>query len=361
MGRRLSRRELFRLAALGVTGAAAGGVSGVGLVAGARAAHAPAGRGGDGLQPVAARSAAPGRAATGTHGAHEGLGTVGAIDLRHAGVDPMRYLTAFDWGKVSRLPSGQTLREYQLVATDREIEVAPGVRFAAWTYNAQVPGPTLRAREGDRVRVRFVNAGTHPHNIHFHGFHDAVMDGIEPIARGRTFVYEFDAAPFGLHLYHCHVQPLKRHIHKGLYGVFIVDPPQGRPPARELVMMMNAFDTDFDGENEIYAVNTVPFYYLHHPIRIRQHELVRVYLVNITEFDPINSLHLHANFFHVYPTGTSLTPSEYTDTVMLCQAQRAILEFRYRRPGRFMFHAHQSEFTELGWTGFFEVVPDDAV
>ncbi|MDR7487062.1 MAG: multicopper oxidase domain-containing protein [Armatimonadota bacterium] len=338
MGGRVSRRELFRLAAAGATGAVTGRL---------------------GLAPAGAAGTHQERA--GEHQAHAGLGTIGEVEPRQAGIDPARYLTAFDWGKVSRLPGGQTLREYQLVATDREIEVAPGVKFPAWAYNAQVPGPTLRAREGDRVRVRFVNAGTHPHNIHFHGFHDAAMDGIEPIERGRSFVYEFDAAPFGLHLYHCHVQPLKRHIHKGLYGVFIVDPPQGRSPARELVMMMNAFDTNFDGENEIYAVNTVPFYYLRHPIRIRQHELVRIYLVNITEFDPINSLHLHANFFHVYPTGTSLTPSEFTDTVMLCQAQRAILEFRYRRPGRFMFHAHQSEFTELGWTGFFEVTPDGAV
>ena len=49
---------------------------------------------------------------------------------------------------------------------------------------------------------------------------------------GGQFVYEFDAEPFGLHLYHCHAVPLKRHIHKGLYGTFIVDPEdrRGRPP-----------------------------------------------------------------------------------------------------------------------------------
>jgi manganese oxidase len=41
---------------------------------------------------------------------------------------------------------------------------------------------------------------------------------------------------------------------------------------------------------------------------------------------------------------------------MLCQGQRGILEWRFPTPGRFMFHAHHSEFTELGWQGFFEVV-----
>jgi FtsP/CotA-like multicopper oxidase with cupredoxin domain len=111
----------------------------------------------------------------------------------------------------------------------------------------------------------------------------------------------------------------------------------------------------------MYAVNTIPFYYMTHPIPVKQDELVRLYLVNITEFDPLNSLHLHANFFHVYRTGTSLTPSEFTDVITLGQAERAILEFRYKRPGRFMFHAHQSEFVELGWMSFFEVTANGSV
>ena len=64
-------------------------------------------------------------------------------------------------------------------------------------------------------------------------------------------------------------RPVTQHIHKGLYGVFIVDPKDGRPPARELVMTMNGFDTNFDEDNEIYAVNTVGFYYNDHPIRVR--------------------------------------------------------------------------------------------
>jgi manganese oxidase len=171
---------------------------------------------------------------------------------------------------------------------------------------------------------------------------------------GATFVYEFDADPFGLHLYHCHAVPLKRHIHKGLYGVFIVDPKTTRPPADELIMVMNGFDTNFDADNEVYAVNTVGHHFMHAPIKVGVDVLVRMYLVNVTEFDFVNSLHLHGMFFDVFRTGTTLTPSERTDTIMLCQGERAILETRFRYPGRFMFHAHQSEFAELGWMGAFE-------
>ncbi len=295
------------------------------------------------------------------HDDHMIQSTVGAVGPDAIGVDPMAFLTAFDYGKVSRLPDGRTLREWDILALDREIEVAPGVFFMAWTYNGQVPGPTLRCTEGDVLRVRFTNGGTHPHTIHFHGFHPPRMDGFTPLVQpGESFTYEFTARPFGLHPYHCHAMPLKKHLHKGLYGALIIDPPGGRPPAREMVMVMNGFDTNFDGENEIYAVNSVAFYYQQHPIRVRRGEPIRVYLLNLTEFDPINSFHLHAGMFKLFRTGTRLDHYDLTDIVMLCQGERAVLEFTLEDPGLYMFHAHQSELAELGWMGFFESVDEDA-
>ena len=172
------------------------------------------------------------------------------------------------------------------------------------------------------MRVRLVNAGSHPHTIHFHGIHPANMDGVfEIVEPGGMFTYEFDARPAGLHLYHCHSTPLKKHIHKGLYGAFIIDPKEPRPPAHELVMVMNGFDTDGDGGNNFYTVNGRSFYYARYPIRVKRSELVRIYLANLTEFDLINSFHLHADFFRYQPTGTG-EHWEYTDTVMQCQGQR---------------------------------------
>jgi FtsP/CotA-like multicopper oxidase with cupredoxin domain len=326
--RPLSRRDLLRAGALGTVGLAAG--------TGALAFPAPA-------QQVPEQ-----------RGSHHDMVTVG--QLAPGSFDPSAFLTRFDRGQESRLPSGQVLREYEIVAEDREIEVAPGVFYPAWTYNGQVPGPTIRCTEGDRLRIRFANKGSHAHSIHFHGIHPSGMDGaFEPVHPGRSFVYEFDAEPFGLHLYHCHTVPIKRHIHKGLYGAFIIDPRDGRPPANEMVMVMNGFDTNFDGENEVYAVNTVAFHYQKHPIRIRQGELVRLYVVNVTEFDLLNSFHLHGNLYRLYRTGTDLSRFEWTDMVALAQGERAVLEFTYKHSGPFMFHAHQSEFAELGWSGVFLV------
>jgi FtsP/CotA-like multicopper oxidase with cupredoxin domain len=248
------------------------------------------------------------------------------------------------------------VREYDLRALDRELEIAPGVFFPAWTYNGTVPGPVLRATEGDILRVNFTNAGSHPHTIHFHGIHPTNQDGVfEIVQPGDELTYEFEARPAGFHPYHCHSTPLKKHIHKGLYGALIIDPKEPRPPAQELVMVMNGYDTDGDGGNNFYTVNGRSSYYSRYPIRVRRSELVRIYLANLTEFDLINSFHLHADFFHYQPNGTG-EYREYTDTVMLCQGQRGIIEVEFAHTGLFMFHAHQSEFTELGWMGFFDVV-----
>ena len=293
---------------------------------------------------------------------HGNMSVVGKVDPVHNGFDPVQMLVDWDYGSISTLPNGQILREYKLVAVDKEIEIAPGIFFPAWTYNGRVPGPTIRCTEGDRVRIHFINEGTHPHTIHFHGIHPYEMDGVPGagpgmINPGEVFTYEFDAEPFGCHVYHCHAIPLKRHIHKGLYGAFIVDPKQGRPAARELMMIMNGFDTNFDGNNEIYAVNTVAHEYMKRQIPVKTKELVRIYLINMTEFDPINSFHLHAEFFDYYDHGTTLEPTlRKVDTIMQCQAQRGIIEFKFRGPGKFMFHGHQSEFAELGWMGNFNVV-----
>lgn len=331
---------------------------------------------------------------------HGAMGTVGEVNHAANGFDPHELLYDFDYGQLKE-EGGVKVREWNVTALDQEIEIAPGIFFPGWLYatstsaasvrngriTGQCPGPTFRCVEGERLRFHFVNASTHPHTIHFHGIHGVTMDGVPGagpgvIQPGGSFTYEFDAAPFGCHLYHCHALPLKRHIHKGLYGAFIIDPDpekyQGeeREAAKsrnhqytenesvnEMVMVMNGFDTNFDGDNEVYAVNSIAFAYMNKPIQIRPDQRQRLYLVNMTEFDPINSMHIHANFFDYYDHGTTLTPTlKIVDTIMQCQAQRGILEFSFEgfEPGNYMFHAHQSEFAELGWMGFFELIGSKA-
>jgi manganese oxidase len=279
------------------------------------------------------------------------------IDPKTAVVDPMKYLREFNYGRTSALSNGTSLREFTLIASDQQTkEVSPGIFYNVWTFNGTIPGPTIRATEGDLVRVTLINNGTKFHSIHFHGIHKSEMDGVfEGIAPGGKFTYEFTAEPFGVFPYHCHMQPLEEHITHGLYGVFIIDPKKPRADADEMVMVMNGYDTDFDTENNFYTVNGIPYYYMHHPIQIDKNRLIRIYLLNILEFDPINNFHLHANMFDLYRTGTKLIPDEYTDIVTMSQGERGILEFSYKYPGKYMFHAHKTEFAEKGWVGLFLV------
>lgn len=307
------------------------------------------------------------------------MSSTGEVDHRSNGFDPHELLTDWDTGTLSEREDGRRVRSYEITAIDKDIEIAGGLTFPAWTYNGRVPGPTLRATEGDLIRVRFLNRGSHEHSIHFHGIHPASMDGVTgagTVVPGGEFTYEFEAQPFGCHLYHCHVNPLRRHIHRGLYGAFIVDPDPSRHPEavlvaksrllgseenrrwQEMVMVMNGFDVNYDEDNEVYAVNSIAHAYAKRPIPIDRELPIRIYLINVTEFDPINSFHVHANFFDYFDHGTTLTPTGTTlDTVMQCQGQRGILEFSFKdhEAGRYMFHAHQTEFAEQGWSGFFEV------
>ncbi len=131
------------------------------------------------------------------HAAHR-MGPVGRVSTE--AFNPTTYLRAWNFSdlapedraryyKETPRPDGTLLREYQIVAVDREIEIAPGVFFPAWTFNGQVPGPTIRATEGDRLRITFVNAGSHPHTMHFHGWHpsgDGRVDARTSGDAGRT-------------------------------------------------------------------------------------------------------------------------------------------------------------------------------
>ncbi len=267
----------------------------------------------------------------------------------------------FDAGKVFNPvpprpePAPNGIREYTLVIEEgTPHEVAPGLMIPTWTFNGTVPGPVLRAIEGETVRIKLVNKGKLPHTIHFHGIHPASMDGVfELVPPGGEFTYEFEAKPYGIMPYHCHSMPTQQHVQNGLYGMMIIDPKQGREPRTEFAMVMSAFDIDRDGEAEFYSWNGRAFQYADNPISLEVGEKVRMYVMNF--FEEAMVPHLHANMYQLFPSGTTLTPTEYTDVKTLSIAERAILEFQYDYPGTYMFQCHVTEHMELGLFGWFSV------
>jgi FtsP/CotA-like multicopper oxidase with cupredoxin domain len=332
------------------------------------------------------------------------------------------YLTHFNCGRVSQDENGQTIREFTLIAEENQnVTISnAGHYFDAWTFNGTVPGPTMRMTEGDRVKINVINSESskQTHSLHLHSIHAAEMDGVSVplssnsrghlhdvadsnytnntvtstddvyesgmILPGKSFTYEFVAQPYGVYPYHCHVNPVADHINRGLYGMMIIDPKQPREQMTEMVMTMNGYDMDYDLEgtvappsmaeirgeeereeeeerdNEIYSVNGKAFDYMDNPIPLNAGEKYRIYLLNMVEFDLINSFHLHGDMISYIPGGTQYESSQVNDVIELGQANRGIMEFDYDNPGKYMFHAHVQEFTDLGWMGLFDVRDNNA-
>jgi FtsP/CotA-like multicopper oxidase with cupredoxin domain len=322
----------------------------------------------------------------------------------------IEYLTHFNCGRVSEGSNGQTIREFTLIVEENQnITISnTGHYFDAWTFNSTVPGPTMRMTEGDLIRINVINSkdSKHTHSLHMHSIHTAEMDGVATplssnsqddkmksvggtyksgmILPGRNFTYELVARPYGVYPYHCHVSPVADHINRGLYGMMIIDPKDPREQRTEMVMTMNGYDMDYEMEgpvmppsmaamrgeevrqedeerdNEIYTVNGKAFDYMDHPIPLNVGEKYRIYLLNMVEFDLINSFHLHGDMISYIPGGTQYEASQVNDIIELGQANRGVVEFDYDNPGRYMFHAHVQEFTDLGWMGLFDVSQENA-
>jgi FtsP/CotA-like multicopper oxidase with cupredoxin domain len=140
-------------------------------------------------------------------------------------------------------PSG-VVREFALTAAPAEIPLLDGAPLAVWAYDGQVPGPTLRVRLGDTVRVAFTNRLPQPTTVHWHGVRvPNAMDGVpgvtqDPVRPGESFVYEFTPPDAGTFWFHPHLRSAEQ-MERGLYGVLVVDDPEPPPWSRDLVWVLD--------------------------------------------------------------------------------------------------------------------------
>ncbi|HET7284250.1 MAG TPA: multicopper oxidase domain-containing protein [Nitrososphaeraceae archaeon] len=245
---------------------------------------------------------------------------------------------------------------YTLLAQDTTVEIAPGVRVDAWTYNGTIPGPTLTATEGDRVIIHFINKTPMPHTVHLHGDHPSAEDGVfEIVPPNGTYTYDFVATPAGALMYHCHVSPVMQHVRMGLYGAFIVYPKKPLPPAREYVLVSGEYDTQnqLNPLPEYYMFNGYAEQYMSHPLMARTNETVRIYLVNLG-LSPAYGTHIHGSLFKAYPSGIWENPPFKVQSWELASGNAAILEAKWSWPGKFTFHYHGIP-EERGAMGYFNV------
>jgi len=159
--------------------------------------------------------------------------------------------TRFGTGsRVSDAVAAESVRTIELEARESRWELAPGRTVRALTYNGQVPGPEIRAREGERLRIVLKNALSEPTTIHWHGVDvPNAMDGVPDVTQkavppGGTFIYEFDARPAGTRWYHTHFQE-HRQMDLGLVAPLIIEPStKDRVPYdREVTLVLDDWAT----------------------------------------------------------------------------------------------------------------------
>ncbi len=276
-------------------------------------------------------------------------------------------------------PGPPQLREFVLTAAEFEWPVSSDTTVRVWGYNHQLPGPELRVREGDQVRVTLRNALPVPTTIHWHGVNvPPAMDGPAglnqaPVPPGETFVYEFTARPAGTRWYHSHTDPALQ-IALGLYGPFIIEPRQPlRAFDREYTYLLQEWDLQLTPD---VALGNAPpgagdrllrggefgadlFLFNGHahdgitPIKLATGERVLIRLINAGNLP--HAFHTHGHSFKIVATDGNPVPlglEWVKDTVLIGPAERYDLEFVGDNPGVWMVHCHMEPHMANGMMTF---------
>jgi manganese oxidase len=273
-------------------------------------------------------------------------------------------LISFQLLVISSLCFGETpqkAKEFRLVAKETKWELLPGVEVNAWTYNGQIPGPEIRVKEGERVRIVFQNQLPVPTTIHWHGLIvPAKMDGVPGVSMpevkpGETYTYEFIAKPSGTFWYHPHFDSVNQ-ISKGLYGPFIIEPkiPDVKVD-REYILMMSEWVMPPKQESQAghsmekmgggmqeanyFTINgksapAIP------PMKVKKGEHIRVRFINAG--NQVHPMHLHGHAFKIISTDGYSLPNkgQMKDTLPVNAGERFDVIFKADNPGTWAFHCH---------------------
>ena len=233
----------------------------------------------------------------------------------------------------------QGVKVFDLTCEEIQWEVEPGRKVKAWAYNGQVPGPQIRVREGDRVRVNLLNNLPESTAIHFHGLElPNDQDGVPfitqpPVKPGERYTYEFTVPNAGSHMYHSHHNAAVQ-VGLGLLGAFIVEPRKRLAAHRadvDYVMVLN------DGSHG-YTLNGKGFPATE-PIVCRLGQTVRLRFMN--EGMMIHPMHLHGMHMTVIAKDGWDQPMPWKcDTLNIAPGERWDVLVKASNPGTWAFHCH---------------------
>lgn len=243
-------------------------------------------------------------------------------------------------------------RDFTLTVTEGAIDLND-TKFMVWTYNGMVPGPEIRVREGDTVKIRLRNKSGAKHGLFFHGLHVPPRLALQeevPVDPDHEYTYEFIAKPAGTHLYHCSWN-MAEHLSRGLYGIFIVEAANEPKFDKEFVYILSDWNSK--------AVKGEGHHEMGHPRTMMDNDITTINDQAVTGDNPIIlnvtkgkrvKIRL-ANIGHLphtvrYPEGFTLTHEDgypiseprKASSITLYPGKRHDIAIAPDRPGKFPFY-----------------------
>lgn len=310
-----------------------------------------------------------------TAGGDDHGGPLPAVDIEPDPNAPAYEL--YDATAPARLP-GDT-HDVELSITEEPMTIAEGFVQNVWTFNGTVPGPVIRVKVGDTIRVHLKNPAENqlPHSIDFHASQVAWNDEMRSIDPGGELVYEWHADYAGVWMYHCGTTPALHHIANGMYGMVIVEPRDGLPQVdKEFAIVQSEWYLGAQGKEadlekamaaapapDLVLFNGVADQYRDHPLEVATGERVRVFVLNAgPSID--SSFHIVGTIFDtVIKEGVTLTRGNAgnwgAQAVDLSPAQGAIIEFSTAEDGLYPIVTHAFNFVGRGALGLFQAGDGD--
>ncbi|MGE5098981.1 MAG: multicopper oxidase domain-containing protein [Deltaproteobacteria bacterium] len=299
-----------------------------------------------------------------------------------------------DFGKIARATSpafdarlapasNAGIKEFRIPIKDATIEIAKGVTYQGWTFGGTVPGPIVRVRQGDLVRVTVVNESPMPHSIDFHAARIPANVAYRMIMPKDSISFEFTARDAGAFMVHCGTPPVTMHLMQGMYFPIIVDPKDGwgTKADKEFVLVQSEFyakpgDTASPGGTTAVAMqpdwqaamsktashvvfNGRAFQYKDAPLKVDVGDRVRFFVVNAgpsfnSDFHVVGAI-----FDRVYPDGDPSHALTGVQTYEVPAGGGAVFETVFDKnasgEGLYAFVTHSFADAEKGAVGIIQV------
>jgi nitrite reductase (NO-forming) len=302
--------------------------------------------------------------------AAKGGPTVDRVDF---GVVKTRTTPVFD--ATAPVPSDARVKEFVIPITHDTVEISKGVKYVGWTFGGTVPGPVLRVREGDLVRVRVVNKSIMPHSIDFHSARIPANEAYGMILPNDSLSFEWVARDPGVYMVHCGTPPITMHIMQGMYFAIIVDPEDGwgSDVDKEFVLVQSEFYTKEDSTGRLQpdydramleqatrvVFNGRAFQYKDEPLQVDEGDRVRFFVVNAGPSFRSDFHVVGAVFDRVYPDGNPENALEKVQTYTVPAGGGAVFETVFEKgrsgTGLYPFVTHSFADAEKGAVGIVRV------